>query len=411
MSYHTNELNDFPPMKLSVLSRSENQMSVRFENVFPEFVNDVRRMMLDECTSMRLDSFFVYINTTSFDSMPICCEIALKCKPKNVNPLLFRFIKPDSQEERKSIVEFNPYEESSRSRLHQSHGFIIRKDDPLPYSYSIPEPDSNLHLVFRIDVMCHEDLKSKRLVNQKVYANQLCWVPMGDQLKYWSKDHEFFSPTLELLEMTKGQRFKAEIHMRRGSGREHAKFLPIIENIGNKSATKLIQINPRILKKSPVKTSLNELIADIEDLEIGLNKKPIGRLIASCPKRIFRLKNPKCKDNYNDAEGSDNMNVLIPGDPQNEIIGIKLENPETCNLCMQCTKIKVPETTESLVSVTEDENDMILTFRTYADRKPEDVLSETLELLVLKTKILQESIETANTTNKLEDNTNKRITC
>jgi len=192
-----------------------------------QMANTLRRIMIAEVPTMAIEHVYIVNNTSIIQDEVLSHRLGLV--PLNVDPRLFEFKAKDA-----------------------------------------PATDSNT-IVLKLHVECRR-LPDGTIENEKVYSNQLQWLPEGSEMPDETNTAVFESsqmgrvpsvhPVHEdilLAKLRPGQAIELECHCIKGTGEEHAKWSPV--------ATTWYRLVPEValLQQPPVEKA-EQLCAELEGL-------------------------------------------------------------------------------------------------------------------------------------------------
>lgn len=188
------DLADFKKnFKIDIISIDEERIEFDMIGVDAAIANAFRRILLAEVPTMAIENVYIFQNTS---------------------------IIPD---------------EILAHRL----GLIPFKVDPRPFEWLHEDEDGQVNdqntLVFVLEVQCSHNKNAdknattakEKYINSNVYSKQLEWVPQGTQEEWLDGSIGPVHEKILIAKLRPGQKIHTQLHLRKGVGREHAKFSPV----------------------------------------------------------------------------------------------------------------------------------------------------------------------------------------
>lgn len=230
-------------LQFHVVTETEERMEFDLVGADVSLANALRRIMLAEVPTMAVEHVYMYMNTSVIFDEVLAHRIGLI--PIAADPRKFVEITPeapDSTEE--NTIVFN----------------MEVKCGPPPKNY---QPD-----------------ETGRPYTLHVYSSSFQWVPQGSQADLYPEGLKPVHDDILIAKLRPGQEITMEMHCRKGTGKDHAKYSPV--------STASYRLLPRVtIKEDVFNEQADELVEkcpmnvfDIEDL--GHSRRAVVKRPREC---------------------------------------------------------------------------------------------------------------------------------
>lgn len=181
-------------LKIVVIRYEENEIEFDLIGVHPGLANTFRRIMMSDIPSMAIDRVEILSNTSILPDEVLVHRLGLI--PLKADPRLFEFkTEADLEEKDDNTLEFEIKVKCT----------------------SVKENTKNS--------LCAEDIYK----NSNIYSSQIKWVPIGNQKqRFKEKDIEPIHDDILITKMRPGHEIDCKLLAIKGTGKDHAKFSPIV---------------------------------------------------------------------------------------------------------------------------------------------------------------------------------------
>ncbi len=208
----------------SVVERSYNKLHLNITNVPKPFISSLRRTIIGSVPSMRIDKRWYGPKQNIQPGSESSLDFAFGWIPILTNPDLFEMepITITDGFQKKFTPDYIINDKNG-------HGIYGRPHYPKEGSFTPNPPsldsiDPSTTLVFELYKKCYWDADQQKLVNQSVFAQDIKWIPIGNQLEKLINDVPKFPPNYWLYDLGENECIHVILHAVKGHGDEHGKW-------------------------------------------------------------------------------------------------------------------------------------------------------------------------------------------
>lgn len=182
---------------LRIVIRKDTHDDFRFDvhNISPAIANTLRRIILDECPTVAIDTVVFRDNSSIIQDEVLAHRLGLV--PMHIDARLFE--------------------------PHVDGGDITERNTVV-FKLTIEAPEATGEIGHYSRRFSSDATDSNRWFC--VYSGDMQWVPIGTQAE-WLHDVRSLHPDILLAKLAPGQRIDLELYCHKGIGKTHAKFQPV----------------------------------------------------------------------------------------------------------------------------------------------------------------------------------------
>uniref|UniRef100_A0A0A9YFB5 DNA-directed RNA polymerases I and III subunit RPAC1 n=1 Tax=Lygus hesperus TaxID=30085 RepID=A0A0A9YFB5_LYGHE len=221
---------------------------------------------------------------------------------------------------------------------------------------AVSEPDEYNTTVMTLQITCSVNPNASLAApphiaykNDTVYTRHLVWVPQGDQEKRLRTPIRPVHDDIVIAKLRPGQCIEAELHLQKGTGRQHAKWSPC--------ATVYYRQMPHI-----------EIVEPFTGSEAD-------RLVKLCPMGVF------------DVEDITSMVDTAPANSQKTAF---VARPRDCTLCRECVR---DPNDEPRIRLLRHRDYFLFTVESSGSLPPEQIFRRALQEFEAKAKEIESSMD------------------
>jgi len=295
-------------LDIKILSMNQTDMTFEIKGIEAPIANALRRIIISEIPTMAIEKVIMWQNTSVIHDEVLCHRLGLV--PIQVDPRMFTFKKESDEDNETNCVLFKLHVKCDRKKQYKN-----------------------------ADKKTIEKLSPEELYeNTIVYADQLEWVPIGNQAELFKDNPPRPVHDKVIIAKLRGnQEIECELKCEKGKGKLHAKW-------------------------SPVATAFYRLMPDIE-----ITKDIVGEdaeeLVQTCPMNVYGL--------------ADIEDIGSKGSKKKGKKAV-VENAFDCTMCRECIR---NEKFTTSIDLGKERNHYIFTIEAVGMLSPADIFKESLKIL------------------------------